>query len=311
VSKSPLLDMILWLKPRGLNHVLEWLTPTEIKRYYAFLDQSVTDRTKLEISLQKSGQDDHMRKDMFHFIYQAKDQETGKPAYSRDELLAEASLLIIAGYETTSISVCGFFFYITHYPRVYQKLVQHIRTTFASADEIVDGPKLSSCQYLRACLDEALRLTPAGPSELSRTILPGGLIIDGEYFPAGCNVGTAGWSNGHNDLNYGDSNIYRPERWIVDEDNGVSAESVAYIKTCFHPFSAGPGNCAGQNLAVLEMLLVVARTLWRMDVRMVPGDRTGEGDPRLGWGRRDKMSFQLDDAYIALRDGPVLQFKRR
>ncbi|KAL8755852.1 MAG: hypothetical protein Q9184_004676, partial [Pyrenodesmia sp. 2 TL-2023] len=96
--------MILWLKPRGLNHVLEWLTPTEIKRYYAFLDQSVTDRTKLEISLQKSGQDDHMRKDMFHFIYQAKDQETGKPAYSRDELLAEASLLIIAGYDTTSIS---------------------------------------------------------------------------------------------------------------------------------------------------------------------------------------------------------------
>ncbi|KAL8748797.1 MAG: hypothetical protein Q9184_007084, partial [Pyrenodesmia sp. 2 TL-2023] len=191
------------------------------------------------------------------------------------------------------------------------KLVQHIRTTFASVDEIVDGPKLSSCQYLRVCLDEALRLTPAGPSELSRTILPGGLTIDGEYFPAGCNVGTAGWSNGHNDLNYGDSNIYRPERWIVDEDNGVSAESVAYIKTCFHPFSAGPGNCAGQNLAVLEMLLVVARTLWRMDVRMVPGDRTGEGDPRLGWGWRVKMSFQLDDAYIALREGPMLQFKRR
>lgn len=306
-----MLDAILWLKPRGLNRVLEWITPKEIKRYYAFLDQSVTERIKLEIESEKSGQDKDMRKDMFHYIYQAKDPETGKPAYSREELLAEASLLIIAGSDTTSISMCGFFFYITHYPRVYNKLVKHIRTSFASIDEIVEGPKLSSCQYLRACIDEALRLTPAGPSELSRTVLPGGLMVDGEFFPEGINVGTAGWSNGHNDENYGDSNIYRPERWIVDEENGVSAESVAHIKTCFHPFSAGPGNCVGQNLAMLEMLLVAARTLYRMDVRIVPGSTIGEGSPALGWGRRDKNSYQLEDAYIAVRHGPMVQFRER
>ncbi|KAL8735400.1 MAG: hypothetical protein Q9166_000945 [cf. Caloplaca sp. 2 TL-2023] len=293
VSKSPLLDTILWLKPRGLDNVLDWLPPKEIKRYYDFLDQNVTERSKLEIETEKSGQDGDMRKDMFHYIFHAKDPETGKPAYSRKELLAEASLLIIAGSDTTSISLCGCFFYIAHYPRVYDKLVKHIRTTFASVDEIVEGQKLSSCQYLRACLDEALRLTPAGPSELSRTILPGG------------------WSNGHNDDNYGDSNVYRPERWTVDEENGVSAESVAHIKTCFHPFSAGPGNCVGQNLAILEMLLVAARTLYRMDVRIAPGSTMGEGSPELGWGRRDRNSFQLEDAYIAIRHGPMVQFRRR
>ena len=53
-----------------------------------------------------------MRKDMFHYLYQAKDPETGQPAYSRDELLAEASLLTIAGSDTTLTSLCGFFFYI-------------------------------------------------------------------------------------------------------------------------------------------------------------------------------------------------------
>ena len=311
VTKSPLLDAVLWLKPRGLNRVLKRLTPKEIKDYYAFLDERVTERIELETDTQKSGQDQDKRKDMFYYLYHAKDAETGQPAYSREELLAEARLLLIAGSDTTSVALSGFFFYITHYPRVYAKLVQHIRSTFASIDEIVEGPKLSSCQYLRACLDEVLRMTPGAPSELARVVLPGGLQIDGEFFPEGSCVGTAGWSNGYNDENYGDANTYRPERWIVDEENGVTADSVAYAKTCFHPFSAGPGNCVGKNLAVLEMLLVISRTLYRFDVRLAPGSTLGEGAAELGWGKRNKNLFQLEDAYIAIRHGPMLQFRKR
>ena len=78
----------------------------------------MTERGKQEGELQKSGQDQDVRKDMFHYLYQAKDPETGQPAYSKDELLAEASLLTIAGSDTTSVTLCGFFFYITHYPRL-------------------------------------------------------------------------------------------------------------------------------------------------------------------------------------------------
>lgn len=301
----------LWLKPRGLNHVVEWLTPKEIKGYYAFLDQSVTERSELETTLQKAGQDQHMRKDMFHYLFQVKDAETGQPAYSREELRAEANLLVIAGSDTTSISLCGFFFYITHYPRVYAKLVKHIRSTFASIDEIVEGPQLSSCQYLRACIDEAMRMAPAVPSELPRTVLPGGLRVDGEFLPEGSCVGTTGWSTGHNEESYNDFNIYRPERWIVDEENGVTTESVAYAKSCFHPFSAGPWNCVGQNLAMLEMMLVAARTLYRMDVRFAPGFTVGEGTAGLGWGRRNKNQYQLNDGFTAFAHGPMLQFRRR
>ncbi len=273
----------------------------------------MTERGKQEADLQKSGQGQgqDIRKDMFHYLYQAKDPETGQPAYSKDELLAEASLLMIAGSDTTSVTLCGFFFYITHYPHVYAKLVKYIRNTFASIDEIVEGQKLSSCQYLRACLDETLRLTPAGTSEFARTILPGGLEIDGEIYPEGVSVGTTSWAYGRNEEVYGDASIYRPERWIVDEANGITAESVAQIKSSFHPFAAGPGNCVGQNLVVLEMMLVTARTLYRMDIRLAPGSTLGEGTSELGWGRRDKNQFQVEDAYIAIRHGPMVQFRKR
>lgn len=306
-----MLGTVLWLKPGGLNQVLEWLTPKEIKHYYAFLDQSVSERSQQETNREKSGQDQDMRKDMFHYLYQAKDQETGQPAYSREELVAEANLLVVAGADSTAITLCALFFYITHYPHVYAKLVKNIRSTFASVDEIVQGHKLSSCEYLRACVDEALRMSPPGPSELLRAVLPGGIEIDGDFFPEGVSVGMAGWSKGHNDEIFGDSNIYRPERWIVDEENGVTADSVAYIRSCFHPFSAGPGNCVGQNLAIMEILLVVARTLYRMDVRPAPGSTLGEGAPELGWGRRNKNIFQLDDIFVGVRYGPVVQFRKR
>lgn len=102
--------------------------------------------------------------------------------------------------------------------------------------------------------------------------------------------GTPSWVYGRNDEVYDDASIYRPELWIVDEAKGITVESVAQIKFSFHPFASGPGNCVGQNLAILEMMLVTARTLYRMDVRLAPGSTLGEGTAELGWGRRDRIN---------------------
>ena len=124
--------------------------------------------------------------------------------------------------------------------------MKEVRSTFDSADEIVGGPKLSSCKYLRARVDESMRMTPAGPSELSRTVLSGGQMINGELYPVDVTVGTSGWSSGRSD-EYGDPNVYRPERWIVNEEAGITATEVARMSTYLQPFSAGWGNCVGQT----------------------------------------------------------------
>ena len=310
-TRSPFLGLLLWLKPRGLNKLFEIIAPSDIKAYFAFIEESVAARRKAEkVSEQLSKNGEGVRQDMFHFLFQAMDPDTGKKAYSQQELFAEANLLVIAGSDTTSINLCGFFFYIVRNPRPYEKLVKEIRSTFDSADEIVGGPKLSSCKYLRACVDEAMRMTPAVPSELSRTVLAGGQMINDELYPAGVTVGTSGWSSGRSD-EYGDPNVYRPERWIVDEEAGVTTEEVARISTYLHPFSAGWGNCVGQSLAMLELLTTIASTLYRLDMRAEPGSTLGEGSPEMGWGRRGRNHFQLYDAYTSMREGPKIQFKKR
>lgn len=83
-------------------------------------------------------------------------------------------------------------------------------------------------------------------------------------------------------------------------------------KSCFFPFSQGPYNCAGKNLALLELFITVARTLYRMDVRALPGDTLGECRPELGWGQRDRKTYEFTGDYMSVdRKGPMLQFRTR
>ena len=147
ITRSPSVGLLLWLKPRGLNRLLDLLTPSDVKAYDTFIDESVAARTMAEQVSEKLSKDGkEVRQDMFHFIYQAVDSDTGKRAYSQQELVSEVSLIVGAGSDTTAITLSAFFFYVVRNQKVYGKLVKEIRSTFDSADEIVSGPKLSSCK---------------------------------------------------------------------------------------------------------------------------------------------------------------------
>ncbi|KAI1384078.1 cytochrome P450 monooxygenase-like protein [Hypoxylon trugodes] len=310
MCRLPVLEVFLWLKPRGVNQLLNLIAPPAARRYNRFVSESVTNRIALQ--RQQAGMPEaDRRQDMFYFLAEARDPDTGALAYRDGELRAESSLLIIAGSDTTAISLSGIFFYLTGNPQCCLKLVQEIRTTFESVNDIIHGPKLMGCTYLRACVDEGMRLTPSGPSEMPREILSGGLNINGRHYPEGTIVGTVPWVNSRNPAVYGDPEVFRPERWILDEAAGVNKETLARAKAGFHPFISGPGNCVGQNLAMSTILIIVARTLYELDVRRTPGSTLGGGKAELGWGQSDPNQLQLIDAYVSLRRGPELQFKLR
>ncbi|PYI24353.1 benzoate 4-monooxygenase cytochrome P450 [Aspergillus japonicus CBS 114.51] len=314
LGHCPWLNALVWLKPRGLDWVLSKLTPPNVRFLYNFVDESLAQRLELEAH-------GETRPDMLHYLLRAKDPATGLPGYTRAALEAEAIMLTIAGSDTTSVIMAGFFFYIVRTPHAYRKLVSEIRSTFASANEIRGGPALlSSCPYLRACVDEAMRITPAGSSELPRTVLAGGITIAGEFIPEGTTVGVAHWSFYRNPEHFPDPDVYRPERWIVDPAAGVDAEEVARARASCLPFSVGTTSCAGKNFALLELYLVIARTVWLFDLRLVEGDRTGVAQCTAtsgnheeveGEGEQEREVFGLWDSYISIRDGPMVQFRRR
>ncbi|KAF2022426.1 benzoate 4-monooxygenase cytochrome P450 [Aaosphaeria arxii CBS 175.79] len=308
VTKSPFLDVIVWLKPRGLNALLERFAPREVQHYYDFVASSVAQG--LEASKSASTSSSTPREDIFHFLCTSIDPESGKPAFTEEELLSETHLLNIAGRDTTVCTISALFHYLSQNRAVYDKVAQEVRETFTEPEEVLPGARLNSCAYVRACIWETLRLAPPGPSELPRVILKGGMTIDGEFYPEGTIVGTAGWANGHNDGVYGDAEVFRPERWIVSVETGVTAEEVARLKEGFHPFLKGPGGCLGQHLALMELNMILGRTLLRMDFEGM--EASGIGDERVGkeWGRW-KGQYQLDDAYMAIGKGPMVRFRKR
>lgn len=236
------------------------------------IEKSIAERTKIEEEPQKQGSDqNNARKDMFYYLFHVKDPETGLSAYASSDLFMEAQSLVVAGSDTTTTTIAATIFDLSCNPRVYARLAQEVRTTFETVNEIRSGTKLSACRYLRACLDEAMRMSPPVSADLTREVLPGGMEVDGVFVPEGTQLGTGSYSLHHNESVFPDPFVYRPERWIVDENRGVSAADVAQAESAFSPFSSGPRACVGKNLAYLELTITLGRLLYLLDFKVQEG----------------------------------------
>ncbi|EXK33073.1 hypothetical protein FOXG_05969 [Fusarium oxysporum f. sp. lycopersici 4287] len=312
IAYSPFAPLWAWLKPRGLDYLLAEAAPPAFSKWQAFVEQCFTERVQAENEMRGLWEKGDGRKDFFHYLFQAVDPDTGK-GYSKDELFGESESLIIAGSDTSAISLAASFFYLSRYPHVQQKLAREVKSVFSSVDDIKGGPALYSCQYLRAVIDETLRMSPPVPADLSREVQEGGILVDGEYIQQGMKVSTASYCMHHNPDIYPEPFRFRPERWIVDEKNefGVSPESVSLAESAFMPFSAGPRGCVGKNLAYLEMSLALAKIVYHFEIRRDFSSNLGGGSPDAIEGRHTVDQYQLRDIFVAIRDGPMVQLARR
>lgn len=272
------------------------------------------ERTKVEEEAQSD--DTKVRRDFFHYLFKAGDPENGGQRFSSAELWEELQLLVVAGADTTAIVLASTIFYVTRNADVSAKLSEEILSTFGSSSEIVAGPKLSSCKYLRAVIQEGLRMTPPVSTDLGREVQAGGVVVDGEYFPEGTHVTTCTWALSYNEEVFLEATKFRPGRWIVGEKAGnsgamVTRESVELGEKALCAFSAGARGCIGKNLAWLEMSLVLAKVVYLFELRRDPHNNLGGGDAKGPPGRRNPDQYQLYDTFVGQRDGPLVQLKTR
>ncbi|KIW05052.1 uncharacterized protein PV09_04207 [Verruconis gallopava] len=191
---------------------------------------------------------------------------------TQDEIIANAGLFIVAGSETTANALSGLMARLIWNPRCYELLTKELRSTFSSDDSIT-FKAISNLPYLNACIEEILRVHPPVPAGPPRIVPPGGDTIDGIWVPGGVTVSVGQWSACHSSTHFRSPDEFLPERWL---DPAYSSD----VKKAVQPFSAGPRNCLGKNLAYMEMRLVVARLLWNFDLISVDGaplwDPSGE-----------------------------------
>ena len=235
-------------------------------------------------------------------------------------------------------------FYLSRNDAAYARLNDEIRGTFHSVEDIRQGAILNSCSYLRACLEEAMRLAPPAPGALWREVCNGGAIIDGRQIPTGYDVAVCQYAICHNAHYFPEPYTFKPERFTTpspskqksgdDYFTHVTASSTLspYLSPStfspgvstplpltpggtekppsFAPFLIGPRSCVAKPFAYLEMSLAIARLVWLMDFRAA--DSTGEGRPGCGIvGREREEEFQIVDMFSSSKEGPVLQWRRR
>lgn len=154
-------------------------------------------------------------------------------------------------------------------------------------------------------------MTPPITGTLWREVCAGGIVLDNEYIPAGCDVGVSLYAVHHNEAIYPEPWVFKPERWLPGEAS--SPEALKQARHAFNPFSIGSRACAARNMAYMELTDTLASTVWHLDFRRAEGALGGIGGGVAGAknGRHREGEFQLEEYLTSHHEGPYLQFRRR
>ncbi|KAK3358480.1 cytochrome P450 ClCP1 [Lasiosphaeria ovina] len=183
-------------------------------------------------------------------------------------LQSNAVIIVVAGSETTATLLSGVTYLLLSNPEAMEKLKHEVRSTFKRADEITFA-SAGKLDYMLACLNEALRHYPPAPINLVRDVAPGGAVIAGHAVPERTMVESSQWAMYHDDEYWRDPWAFKPERFLVDESTADGTDGEARdMFEALQPFSYGPRNCIGRNLAYAEMRLILARVIFDFDMRL-------------------------------------------
>lgn len=136
----------------------------------------------------RSGTVDFMTEVLAHNDDDGKDSDGRSRGMSVSELATNASLVIIAGSETTATLLSGVTYLLLTHPFALTRAVEEVRTAFEQ-DSDINFASVSRLRYMIACLEEALRLYPPAPIGLPRSIPGKGATIDGVWVPGGVRDG--------------------------------------------------------------------------------------------------------------------------
>ncbi|KAK3115953.1 hypothetical protein LTR53_004180 [Teratosphaeriaceae sp. CCFEE 6253] len=184
-------------------------------------------------------------------------RQTTDPLRIRSELLN----ILLAGRDTTASLLTNVWFLLSKRPDVWTKLQAEV---VALDGEQPTFESLKDMKYLKAILNESLRLYPVVPANsrqaVEDTTLPLGGGPDGSapiFIPKGHVVSWSVYAMHRRQDYYGaDAEDFRPERWLDDAVTGKKGLRPGWE---YLPFNGGPRICLGQQFALTEASYTTVR----------------------------------------------------
>ncbi|KAL2867503.1 cytochrome P450 [Aspergillus lucknowensis] len=257
------------LRRYGLTGILGLLAPRKLLEMRRRNAQFTAD--KVDRRLEHAGT---TRGDLWDSVLA--DKPDGEAPMTRAEMVSNASAIVLAGSETSASLLSGCIWLLLTNRQYLAGLTEEVRARFARAADI-DAQSVTQIEGLQAMLEESLRLYPPVPMQSNRIVPPQGALIAGKWVPEGTSVAVQQFAACRSAANFHRPDEFLPQRW---QGLGEFANDRHEVS---QPFSIGPRNCIGRQLAYAETRLILAHLLWHFDLQLDRG-RMGDADWLMSQG---------------------------
>ncbi|KAL2836682.1 cytochrome P450 [Aspergillus pseudoustus] len=242
------------------NSLVKWSRrlPTRYRKLFSIgdgFDGIVIHQVRKRIQQYQDG------KKLDDFFQALMETKTGSPNYLPfGEIVAEISIMLNAGSLSTAVAINNALYMLLKHPEVLAKLREEVDAV-ADEDEVsIAYDKVKDLPYLRACLDESLRILPPTPFNLPRKTPPEGCEILGQWVPGNTTVSMSSYVAHRDAKVFPEPEVFRPERWLGDAGK--------QLQPYFITFSAGARGCIGRNISYLEQTTIIASIIHRYDLEL-------------------------------------------
>ncbi|EFJ22054.1 hypothetical protein SELMODRAFT_151517 [Selaginella moellendorffii] len=264
----------VWKILRALNLGSERELKNQIQVLDSFTFQVIENRRQEIEACEKSGKEYVSfflpnKTFSYRFVFQERQDllsrfmtSTGASDAYHDRELRDAILnFIIAGRDTTAITLSWFIYCICNNPRVAKEIRLELDRTFGSESntltfsafaQLLSTENLRTLHYLHACISETLRLYPPVPRD-GKYAANDDVLPDGTKVKRGDSVAYVQYSMGRMEFLWGpDALEFKPERWIKNSEYQPQSPFV------YTAFQAGPRICLGKDAAYLQAKITAA-----------------------------------------------------
>ncbi len=207
--------------------------------------------------VQQRRHEDAPRKDLLSMMLHARDEDGSRMTDA--QLADEARTFLLAGHETTAISLSWSFYLLARHPEIQQALAEEL-------DRVLDGrlptaADMPNLKLTEQVVLEAMRLFPPAFT-IGREP-----VADFELGPytvaAGTTIFMSQWVMHRDGRFYSEPERFDPDRWLPER-------AAARPKMSYFPFGGGPRVCIGNTFAMQESMLVLATIASGWSMRLVP-----------------------------------------
>lgn len=179
----------------------------------------------------------------------------------RDELLT----LLLAGYETTAVTLTWAWWLLDQHPEVIDAVRQELAAVIGDRPPTYDD--VERLHLTRSVVAETLRLRP--PAWINERTVVGDLELGRYRPPRGTLLFIPTWVLHRDPRWWCDPQEFRPQRWL-DADGRYDEKSPGQPRGAYLPFGAGAHACIGSSFAWTEAVLALAVLLPKWHPTLAP-----------------------------------------